>query len=37
MDIKEALLRWFINFLIKNTSGNSVKNEIIFNEELFEK
>ena len=37
MDIKEALLRWFINFLIKNSSSKSVKNEIIFNEELVKK
>ena len=32
MDIKEVLLVWFIIFLIKKTSGSSVK--IIQNEQL---
>ena len=28
MDIKEALLLWFINFLIKKTSGSGANNKI---------
>ena len=41
MDIKELLLQWFINFLIKissgsNTSGGVVKSEIKSNQELAE-
>ena len=31
-----GLLQWFIKFLIKNTSGGTVKNEIISNKELSE-
>ena len=31
-----GLLQWFINFLIKKTSGGTVKNEIISNKELAE-
>ena len=30
------LLQWLINFLIKKTSGGTVKNEIISNKELTE-
>ena len=36
MDIKQVLLQWFINFLIKETSGSGIKNEIISNKELAE-
>ena len=36
MDIKEVLLQWFINFLIKKTSGSGIKNENISNKELAE-
>ena len=36
MDIKEVLLQWFINFLIKKTSGSGIKNENICNKELAE-
>ena len=32
MDINVDLLQWFINFLIKKSSGGTVKNEIIFDE-----
>ena len=34
MDINVDLLKWFIDFLIKKTSGGRVKNENIFNKEL---
>ena len=34
MDIKEVLLEWFINFLIKKTSSGGIKNEIMPNKEL---
>ena len=34
MDIKGVLLPWFINFLIKKTSGGVIKNEVISNKEL---
>ena len=33
-DINVSLPQWFINFLIKKTSGRTLKNEIIFNKEL---
>ena len=36
MNIKGVLLQWFINFLIKKTSGGAIKNEIISNKELAE-
>ena len=36
MDIKEVLLQWFIHFLIKKTSGGTVKIENICNKELAE-
>ena len=36
MNINVDLLKWFINFLIKKTSGETVKNENIFNKELAE-
>ena len=36
MGINVGLLQWFIKFLIKNTSGGTVKNEIISNKELSE-
>ena len=36
MDIDVELLQWLINFLIKKTSGGTVKNEIISNKELTE-
>ena len=38
MDIKEVLLQWFINFLIKKPSGfkSAIKNEIKQNERLAE-
>ena len=32
MDVNVDLLQWFINFLIKKSSGGTVKNEIIFDE-----
>ena len=32
MDINVDLLQWFINFLMKKSSGGTVKNEIIFGE-----
>ena len=35
-DIKEVLLQWFINFLIKKSSGSGIKNENISNKELAE-
>ena len=34
MDIKEVLLEWFINFLIKKTSSGRIKNEIMPNKDL---
>ena len=34
MGIKELFLKWFINFLIKKTSGSVIKNENISNKEL---
>ena len=36
MDINVDLLQCFINFLIKKTLGETVKNENIFNKELAE-
>ena len=36
MDINVDLLQWSIHFLIKSTSGGTVKNEIISNKELAE-
>ena len=36
MDIKVAMRQWFVNLLIKKTSGETVKNEIISNKELSE-
>ena len=36
MDIKGVLRQWFLNFLIKQTSGGTVKNENISNRELAE-
>ena len=36
MDIKVKLLQWSLNFLIKKTSGERVKNEDISNKELEE-
>ena len=36
MNIKGVLLQWFINFLIKKSSGGAIKNEIISNKELAE-
>ena len=35
-DIKEVLLQWFINFLIKKSSDSGIKNKIISNNELAE-
>ena len=35
-DIKEVLLQWFINFLIKKSSDSCIKNKIISNNELAE-
>ena len=32
MDINVDLLQWLINFLMKKSSGGTVKNEIIFGE-----
>ena len=34
MDMKEVLLLWFINFLIKKSKSGSVNNEIKENEQL---
>ena len=34
--IKEVLLLWFINFLIKKSKGGSVNNEIKQNKQLVE-
>ena len=34
MGIKELFLKWFINFLIKKTSGSVIKNENISDKEL---
>ena len=36
LDIKRILLQWFINFLIKKTSGGAIKNENMSNKELAE-
>ena len=36
MNINMGLLQWMINFLIKQISGGTVKNEIISNKELAE-
>ena len=36
MDINLELIQWFINFLIKKASGETVKKENIFNKELAE-
>ena len=36
MDINVVLFQWFINFLIKKTSGSGIKNENISNKELGE-
>ena len=36
MDIREVLLLWFINILIKNTSGSGIKNETKQNQQLAE-
>ena len=36
MDINVELLQWLINVLIKKTSGETVKNEIVSNKELAE-
>ena len=36
MDINMDLLQWFINFLIKKSSGGEIKNEIMSNKELAE-
>ena len=36
MDINVDLLQWFINFLIKKTSAETVKNVIISNKKLAE-
>ena len=36
IDIKGVLIQWFINFLIRKTSGGAVKNEIMQNKELAE-
>ena len=33
MDSNEDLLQWFINFLIKKTSGGGIKNKSIPNKE----
>ena len=35
-DIKGVFLRWFINSVIKKTSGSGIKNENIPNKELAE-
>ena len=34
INIKGALFQWCINFLIKKTSGDAVKNEIMKNKEM---
>ena len=36
MGINVDLLQWFINFLIKKTSGGGIKNDNITNKELAE-
>ena len=36
VDIKELLLQWLINFLIKKSSGSGITNETISNKELGE-
>ena len=36
MDIKDVLLQWFINSLIKKASRSGIKNENISNKELAE-
>ena len=36
MDINVYLLQWFINFLMKKTSGSGIKNNNISNKELAE-
>ena len=36
MDIKEVLFQRFINFFNKNSSGSSVKSEIMLNRQLAE-
>ena len=36
VDIKGVLFQWFINFLIKKSSGGAVKNESMSNIELAE-
>ena len=37
ININVDFLQWFISFLAKKTSGGTVKNEIMYNEELAEK
>ena len=36
MDIKEVLLQWFINFLIKKNSGSGIKDENMSDQQLAE-
>ena len=36
MDVNVDLLQWLTNFLIKNSSNSSIKNEIVSNKELAE-
>ena len=36
MDVKEVLLWWFTTFLIKQTSGSSIKNEKMSDQQLAE-
>ena len=36
MDTSVDFLQWFINFLMKKSSGSNIKNEIISNKELEE-
>ena len=36
MDIKEIVLQWFINFLLRKISGSGIKNENISNKDLAE-
>ena len=36
MNFNVDLLQWFINFLLKKTSGSGIKNKNIFNRELVE-
>ena len=36
MDIKEVLLKYFINFFDKKIYGSSIKNEIISNKKIAE-